>query len=278
MDTILGLASHPRLFMVGIPPIRDMGRYSTTTCSSTTSSRPRPRAARSRLLRRHRPGARRTRRRVHRHAHQPGRHRHPRAAPTGSTSRAPAGPCRRDPPGHRAGLRPHLLAHRGTTTTTTKGAKHPATTTPTARHHHDDPPRHHAHPAPLMRRIPGPAHRGIMENQSAPRSVAPVMAEGTHETAIGRRVFLGVAARRGRRGRVRHADPGVVGAGRGTGARQGPDRAARAAPHRTVPHLHGHLEHSEPQPRRVQADRERPRGPRPSSPTTSSPRCRRRTW
>jgi hypothetical protein len=28
MDSILGLASHPRLFMVGIPPIRDMGRYS----------------------------------------------------------------------------------------------------------------------------------------------------------------------------------------------------------------------------------------------------------
>lgn len=27
MDSILGLASHPRLFMVGIPPIRDMGRY-----------------------------------------------------------------------------------------------------------------------------------------------------------------------------------------------------------------------------------------------------------
>ncbi|HEY6317025.1 MAG TPA: DUF459 domain-containing protein [Acidimicrobiia bacterium] len=27
MDTILGLASHPRVFMVGIPPIRDMGRY-----------------------------------------------------------------------------------------------------------------------------------------------------------------------------------------------------------------------------------------------------------
>ncbi len=27
MDSITGLASHPRLFMVGIPPIRDMGRY-----------------------------------------------------------------------------------------------------------------------------------------------------------------------------------------------------------------------------------------------------------
>ena len=27
MDSVLGLASHPRLFMVGIPPIRDMGRY-----------------------------------------------------------------------------------------------------------------------------------------------------------------------------------------------------------------------------------------------------------
>jgi hypothetical protein len=29
VDSILGLASHPRLFMVGIPPIRDMGRYSS---------------------------------------------------------------------------------------------------------------------------------------------------------------------------------------------------------------------------------------------------------
>ena len=27
MDSILGLSSHPRVFMVGIPPIRDMGRY-----------------------------------------------------------------------------------------------------------------------------------------------------------------------------------------------------------------------------------------------------------